>query len=442
MKKTFTVYTLLITALLAGVLPVETSAQSWKESYLRPSYWRPYDQTGINVFETSKQPDSIAYDGMRVRLGAGFTQQFQALKHLNINNPEGTNKLYPLTPGFNTAMANLNVDVQLAEGIRLNLVTYLSSRHHNETWVKGGYIQFDKLPFKGKFWNDVMEMATIKIGHMEINYGDAHFRRSDGGQTIYNPFIENYIVDAFATEIGGEIYLQKKGVFGMVGLSNGMIKGNVDSLVATTQDKNIHKSPAIYFKGGFDQQVNQQVRLRATVSLYLNESSGGNTLFSGDRTGSNYFMVMEKAGSTYASQFTSGRYSPGFSKKVTALQWNWFAKFSGLEAIVTYETAKGRTKTETDERKMNQFASDVVYRIGAAENLFVGARYNTVKARPAGVANDISIHRFAVAGGWFLTKNILLKGELVKQKYKNFAAADYRNGGKINGYVIEAVVGF
>ncbi|MCH5690130.1 hypothetical protein LWM68_41425 [Niabella sp. W65] len=94
------------------------------------------------------------------------------------------------------------MDIQLYDGIKLNLTTYLASRHHNEAWVKGGYIQFDKLPFKGKAWDELMKYATVKMGHMEINYGDQHFRRSDGGNTIHNPFIENYIMDAFATEIG------------------------------------------------------------------------------------------------------------------------------------------------------------------------------------------------------------------------------------------------
>jgi hypothetical protein len=442
MKKLLNVYTLIMIAALAGVSPVFTHAQSWKESYMRPSYWRPYDQRGINVFETSKVPDSIAYDGLRIRLGAGFTQQFQGLKHRSAQVNEGANKLYPITPGFNTSMANLNIDVQLAEGIRLNLVTYLSSRHHNEAWVKGGYIQFDKLPFKGQFWSDLMDVATIKIGHMEVNYGDAHFRRSDGGQTIYNPFIENYIVDAFATEIGGEVYLQKNGLFGMVGLSNGMIKGNIDSLVATTQDNNVHKSPALYVKGGFDKSLSPKLRIRATGSLYHNGSSGGNTLYSGDRTGSNYFMVMEKAGSTYNGQFSSGRLSPGFSKRVTAVQLNGFLKAGGLELFGTYETAKGRTKTETQLRKMKQYAGDVIYRLGASENLFVGVRYNAVQTRLSGFTQDVQVNRYALAGGWFLTKNILLKGELVNQKYKDFPAADYRSGGKFNGYVIEAVVGF
>jgi hypothetical protein len=183
-----------------GTLPLTLMAQTEqkgeKEFYLRPSYWRPYDQRGINVFETTKTPDTIAFEGPRIRFGAGFTQQFQSLKHSNtatdntipFNGSKGT-KLYPLQSGFNTSQANLFTDIQLADGIRLNVTTYLSSRHHNEAWVKGGYIQFDKLPFKGKFWNDLMDIATIKVGHMEINYGDQNFRRTDGGQSLYNPFM-------------------------------------------------------------------------------------------------------------------------------------------------------------------------------------------------------------------------------------------------------------
>jgi hypothetical protein len=419
-------------------------AQKINEVYLRPSFFRPYDKAGINLYETTKQEYSIDFGGLRVRLGAGFTQQFQGLKHENSSTGNISSKLYAITPGFNTSQANLNLDVQLADGIRLNLVTYLSTRHHNEAWVKGGYIQFDKLPFKGKFWDELMKVTTIKIGHMEVNYGDAHFRRSDGGQTIYNPFIENYIMDAFATEIGGEVYFQKNGFFTMLGVSNGMIKGNIDSLLKTEQDDNIHKSPAIYVKGGFDKSLRENIRVRVTASYYHNGSTGGNTLFSGDRTGSNYFMVMEKAGTgvTYASNAFSGRLNPGFSKKVDALQLNGFVKLAGIELFGTYEAAKGRTKSETSERKVFQKAADAIYRFGKTENLYVGLRYNTVNAELAGITNEVTINRIAVAGGWFLTKNILLKGEIVNQKYKDFPTADYRNGGKFKGYVIEAVVGF
>ncbi len=408
---------------------------------------RPYDKSGINVFEAPKDSNAI-FEKLKVQFGAGFTQSFQGLKHENTSGG-----LYKITPGFNTANANLFMDVQLADGIRLNLTSYLSSRHHNETWVKGGYIQFDKLPFKGELWKDIMSVTTIKVGHMEINYGDQHFRRSDGGQTIANPFIENYIMDGFTTEIGGEIYVRKNALFGMAAVSNGMIKGNIDELAATPQDANIHKSPAFYFKGGFDKQVNSDLRVRLAASYYTNNSSGGQTLFGGDRTGSNYFMVMEKIGGTTAANAFSGRFNPGFSKKVNALQLNAFVKLQGLEVFATYENAEGRSKTEINERGAEQIAVDGVFRFGASEDFFIGAKYNVVTATLANVAaagtapainytGDVKVDRVAFAAGWFMTKNILLKGEYVTQKYKDFPTADYRSAGKFNGYVIQAVVGF
>ncbi|WP_192823458.1 hypothetical protein [Rufibacter sp. LB8] len=435
----------LASLLLIGASLVATTAQA--QVFGPVSNLRPYDKSGINVFEDPKN-DSVAFDGIRLKLGAGFTQSFQGLKHKN-----AADNLYKITPGFNTANANLFMDVQLADGIRLNLTSYLSSRRHNETWVKGGYIQFDKLPFKGQIWENIMAITTIKVGHMEINYGDQHFRRSDGGHTFYNPFGENYILDAFTTEIGGEVLVRKNGLFGLVGVSNGMIKGNIDELAPTPVDDNIRKSPALYLKAGIDKQVSPNLRARLSASYYTNNSSGGQTLYAGDRTGSNYFMAMERTGSTYSANFTSGRLNPAFTKKVEAFQLNGFIKASGLELFGTIETASGRTKNETQERDVNQYALDAVYRFGKDENLFVGARYNTVTATLPNVAatpttaaivfeNDVKVNRLAVGAGWFMTRNILLKGEYVTQEYKDFPTADYRNGGKFNGYVIQAAVGF
>ena len=449
MRRLYLINTIKVMLVLFA-LPATIFAQDEKFSYGRPAYWRPYDKTGINVFETSKD-NLIPYDGMRIRLGAGFTQQYQNLKHENngATNYESSNRLYPLAPGFMTAMANLNIDVQLAEGIRLNVTTYLSTRHHNEAWVKGGYIQFDKLPFKGKFWDDLMKVTTIKVGHMEVNYGDAHFRRSDGGQTLYNPFMESYIMDGYATEIGGEVYVQKNGLFGMLGVTNGMIKGNVDSAVKSPVDDNVKRNPSIIVKGGIDKKIGDVVRVRLSGSLYHNNNSSasGLTLYGGDRAGSNYQNVMENvpAGAALPASTAiafSGRLNPGFTKKVDAYMINGFLKVQGLELFGTYENAQGRSKTETAVRLMQQYAGDVVYRFCHDENLFVGVRYNKVAGRLSGFANDINIDRFAAAGGWFVTKNVLLKGEYVIQKYNAFPVGDYRSSGKFNGYVIEAVVGF
>jgi len=442
--------------ILVVLAPLVSTAQVDREFYGRPSYWRPYDKRGLNVFETSKVPDSIPFQGARVRIGAGFTQQLQNLQQQSAaDNDQGANKLYPISPGFMTAMANLFTDIQLADGIRLNVTTYLSTRHHNEAWVKGGYIQFDKLPFKGKFWTKLMEVTTIKVGHMEINYGDAHYRRSDAGQALYNPFMESYIMDAFTTEIGGEVIVQKNGLFGVVSVTNGMIKGSVDSATegmagGVVIDDNTHRAPSFIVKGGFDKQLSENLRVRVSGSFYHNSGNAGSglTLYGGDRGGSNYQNVIEKwkdaAGVVQASTAIafSGRLNPGFTKKIDAVMLNGFLKAGGLELFGTFETSSGRSKTESVKRNASQLAGDIIYRFGAAENFFAGVRYNMVKAELAGIPGQVKVDRMAIAAGFFLTKNILMKGEYVIQKYKDFPASNYRSNGKFNGYVVEAVVGF
>ena len=102
-------------------------------------YFRPYDRRGVNVFETSKE-DTVVYDGFKLRFGAGFTQGYQNISHSNglTDNPS---KLYEMGGGFPLAQANFNIDVQLYDGVSLNLVSYMSSHHHNEFWVKGGYLK-------------------------------------------------------------------------------------------------------------------------------------------------------------------------------------------------------------------------------------------------------------------------------------------------------------
>ena len=49
----------------------------------KQSYVDTFLDRGVNAFETGKTPDSIAFTGLRIRFGAGFTMQFQNLKHEN-----------------------------------------------------------------------------------------------------------------------------------------------------------------------------------------------------------------------------------------------------------------------------------------------------------------------------------------------------------------------
>jgi hypothetical protein len=44
--------------------------------------------------------------------------------------------------------------------------------------------------------------------------------------------------------------------------------------------------------------------------------------------------------------------------------------------------------------------------------------------------------------GWFINKYLLLKSEYAVQSYKNFAVTDIRNGGRFQGPVVGAELGF
>lgn len=391
----------LLTMIAIAGLSVSAMAQGLQRDM---QFWRSYDQRGINVFETGKA-DTVGFDGIKVRVGGHFAQQFQSLSH---SNATGSPALIEIGSGTNLASANLNIDVALADGVRLNLVTYLSSRHHPETWVKGGFLQVDKLSFLNLGNTDWFDKyLTLRVGHMEINYGDAHFRRSDNGNAMYNPFIGNYIMDAFTTEVGGELFYQNNGIIAMVGVTGGEIQGGV----TRPDDRSLN----FLGKLGYDKQINDDVRVRLTGSVYSTSGSARNTLYGGDRAGSRYYLVMEAVGASTAAQFTSGRINPGQTDNITAMVLNPFVKIKGLELFGNFEQSKGKAANETADRTWTNMGADAVYRLGARENFYLAARYNKVAGQLAGgpTAPEISIDRVQIGGGWFVTKNILAKLEYV-----------------------------
>ena len=425
--------------LIAAVLAAGCTTAVFSQGLQRDvQYWRPYDQRGLNVFETSKL-DTVPFEGVKVRVGGSFTQQFQNLSHENtaspVMNPAGVNlnQLMDIGFGSNLATANLNIDVELMDGVRLNLISYLSSRHHPESWVKGGYLQLDKLPFLGNpDW--FAKYLTLRVGHMEINYGDAHFRRTDNGNAIYNPFVGNYIMDAFTTEVGGDLTFQNNGFLVMGGMTGGEIQGGV-----TNPDK---RKVSLIGKVGYDKQLSDDFRLRVTGSIYTTSGSSRNTLYGGDRAGSRYYLVMENTLASTSSNFTSGRINPGQTDNITAMVFNPFIKYKGLELFGNIEQSKGKAANESEDRTWNQLGADAVYRFGSREKFYLAGRYNKVNGTLAGSGLEVSIDRVQIGGGWFISKNILAKLEYVSQNYEGFATTDIRNGGKFNGLMIEGVIGF
>ncbi len=402
-------------------------------------FFRANDRTGLNVFETNKT-DTIPFTGVKVRVGGDFALQFQGLRHSN-----DANNLVDLGTNFNLPTANLNLDVQLIDGVRMHLRTYLSSQHHQDSWVKGGYLQIDKLDFiHPGFLKGFMDVATITIGMDEFDYGDAHICRTDNARAIYNPFIGNYLMDSFSTEAFGQVTIQKNGLLAVVGITNGDLNQSV--VVPPNSDD----QPSYFGKLGFDKQLNTDLRVRLTGSIYSNQgTTSGYWLYGGDRAGDRYYNVLwtkpDSAGNTQGTPFDA-RYNPGF-KKLTAVQINPFVKFKGLEFFGIYELANGNNEITgpvvQKEGSFTQLSGELLFRFGKDERFYVGGRYNTVQGKQLeSDTEDLKIARYNVGGGWFLSKNVLVKAEYVDQQYLGSAWTGRYAGAKFNGFDLEAAISF
>lgn len=393
--------------------------------------YRQPDKRGVNVFEAPKDTVSV-FDGVKVRIGGASTLQYQALDHSN----SGAVALKDIGYNFNLATANLDLDVALFDGVRMHLRTNLSSRHHPEPYVKGGYFQIDKLDFiREGFMENVMQYVTIKIGHMENNYGDTHFRRTDNAQAMYNPFVGNLIMDSYTTEVGGEVYLRKNGFISMLGIANGKLNQAVNKTNGSTG------GASFLAKLGYDKQANEDLRYRIMGSVYTTGYVPNSYLYTADRAGSRYYFVMEDENASTSGNFRSGRYDPSMKNQVTAVMINPFVKYRGLEFFGTFEHTSGKADTETTNRTATQYAGELIFRFGKDENLYLGGRYNMVNSEEI-TGDEIDISRFQLGAGWFMTKNILAKLEYVNQQYKDFPTTSILNDGEFKGLMLEAVISF
>ncbi len=374
----------------------------------------------------------------KVQVGGNFALQLQFLNH------HADSTLIPLGKGMNVPTANLNLDAVLADGIEVSLTTYLSSRHHLEAWVKGGYLLIDKLPFiNSPAVTRAMDFLTFKAGVMEINYGDAHFRRSDNGNVIRNSFVGNYIMDAFTTAPAIEGWYRNKGFLVLAGLTNGTLDPVLTRYNAGTQTYsaiNMGKELAFYWKAGYDKQVNDNFRIRATMSGYHAANNHSGSLYFGDRTGSRYYLVMNLETNSPndvdpSVNHLSGNFGPGFTDRDNSLMWNLLAKLHGAEFFGSYELATGTSPFTGNSFRFHQYAAEGIYHFGHQDQFYGGVRYNRV-----GNSLDNSVGRIQVAAGWFPIPEVLVKAEYVNQQYKNFAI--YGSNAGFDGFMLEATVSF
>ncbi len=396
---------------------------------------------GIEIFGQQFEESVPEIENLKkpkVLVGADFAMQLQFLKH------HADSTLIPLGTGVNLPTANLNLNAIIADGIEVNLTTYLSSRHHPDAWVKGGYLLLEKLPFiKSKLITKMMDYMTFKIGVMELNYGDAHFRRSDNGHVINNMFVGNYIMDAFTTAPAFEALYRNKGILLMGAVTTGTLDPTLVGYNASSQTYTpyyIGKELAFYWKAGYDKQINNDLRIRGTLSGYHASNNPFGSLYGGDRTGSRYYLVMNLATNSPndvdpSVNHLSGNWGPGFTDRDNSLMLNLFTKYKGIEFFGTCETVSGTPAFGGASFKFTQYAVDGLFHFGKDEQFFGGARYNYVKNN-----TNESVDRVQISCGWFLTPNILVKAEYVDQNYNNFIM--YGDNAGFNGVMIESTISF
>lgn len=367
-------------------------------------------------FEKPK-PDADGFEKVQVKVGGDFAIQLQAIDH------EAPVELIDLKNNFNLPTANLNIKASLAPGITLFINNYMSSRHHNEAWVEGGYLTIDKMPFLPAADN-IMKYLTIKAGVMMPDYGDAHYFRSNNASVLNNPFVGNWIMDAYTTNPGLEVMYRNNGFLALLGTNNGRVnygRGN-----------DIGEDLVFNWKLGYDKDINNDLRIRGSLSgFHAGEGHSGAYLWGGDRAGARYYNVMQTATAT-GDNFNSGRWTPGSGQtEMNSYMANLFAKYHGLEVFGIFESMKG-VRNNADQH-FTQTALQAIYRIGS---FYVGTRLNKVSDNDGSTVN-----RTNIGGGWYMVDNVLIKLDYVTQKYDGPAHGEI-DGGKFNGLVFEAAISF
>jgi hypothetical protein len=311
----------------------------------------------------------------------------------------------------------------------------------------------------------IMKHFTVKIGDMEINYGDNHFYRSDNGHVINNPFVGNFILDGFLTSPAAEIYYRNHNAIVMGGITSGALNpalGGYNSKSKTWMPYNLGKQLEYYFKLSYDRTINDNIRVRPTVSVAFCPHTYSSPLYADDRAGSRYYLVMNKQslGTVNAYDITqnvaNGYFGPGSFTKNTSVFGNLYAWLYGLEIFGGYEMAEGQTGLDIYARDYTFSSMNIqgVYYFGKEKQFDIGVRYNEVikDAQPEQLnpltetvmytaIDKMSTQRIQLAGGWKMTPNIYAKAEYVKQSYSNFINYGLGSAG-FEGLMIEATISF
>lgn len=352
----------------------------------------------------------------------------QTLDHENVFDATGK-PLAKVEPGFQNAFGDLGFIGKFGKKQEIEVVfdLYLSSRNHpSTTYGNEGYMILHGVPENLqnlKFLEPILNKVDIKAGHFLVDFGDNNQHRSNNAIVQKNPLVGNFVVDPNIVSIGMQVSSKPGTRFGwLVGANNG----------TTTEDWTVGRGFAANGKVWF--YPVKPVRVSASYIAADNsdnatKAAGGSAIqmFSGNRSGERYAGVM------------GGGQAPG----------NVFPQagedFSAAQVDLTFDDTNvplklyghvGRTQDQdingpgagTPEETWNYYAGDVVYKITPA--LYAAARYSGATTDMLnGRETDGKVNRIQIGGGFWLSRNMLMKLEYVTQKYSGFREGDMVNNG-------------
>lgn len=395
-----------------------------------PAYAGSYAEA---TFEPPKERSG--FDKVALKFGVDLTFTYQGLSH-EFAPSDGTTP-QAIQQGLILPTADLEIDAKVLKGFNVKLETMLSSHHHNETFVKGGYASIDSLDFVAPgFASAFMERATLKIGVDDIDFGDAHFRRSDNAGVFNNPFVMNLAVESYMQAGFLELIYRwpELRAFAVAGITNGQV--NPDDV----KESEGSDAYSYYAKLGYDSQVSDALRLRATESLFYARETSKNALYLGDKAGNVAREIFNNTTTSAGNDFGAGWKALSGYRDLTVSMTNLFARYRGTELFGLLEIADGADSGD-GSMKLFHYAVDAVQRFGPDKQFYAAARFENAKTKLDSDPSDDRLTQLQAALGWFLSETAMAKFEYIEQERKHFE--EFVDGrGTFDGFMVSAALHF
>ncbi|MDX1808748.1 MAG: hypothetical protein R3331_04370 [Sulfurospirillaceae bacterium] len=381
-----------------------------------------------NAVQFEAPKDTSTFKKVEVNIDFGLTFNYQGLTQ---NYTPTTGTALDLQSGFILPTADLDVRAKVMSGFNVYLKTMLSSHHHNDTYVQGGYATIDNLDFiTPGFGSAFMDNATIKMGVYMPDIGDDHFSRTSNAQVFDNPFITNPAAELYLDAPFAEVLYRMPAInmFGLVGYTTGQVNPTDVTKSAGSA------APMFYGKVGYDKQLNESLRTRVTESLVYVNNTNKHNLFHGDKAGTvaaDIFGVTNGFGSEWNPL-------PDFADLVVSMT-NVFVKYNKTELSGMYQYANGATNTGVS-LKFNHYTLSAVQRFGMNDRFYAAIRYENGKVKRSDDTTNDKLTQTELALGWFLSKNAMAKVEYIDQKRENFSS--FIGNAKFSGYMVQAALRF